>query len=100
MPEPPPLIASREMIGKGAVLYHSVCFICHGVGVVSGGSIRDLRYMTAGTHEIFNDIVLDGVMSELGMASFADQISEEDSDAIHAFIIARAHEDWAARSGQ
>jgi quinohemoprotein ethanol dehydrogenase len=28
------------------------------------------------------------------MASFADLLSEADADAIHAYVISRANEDW------
>jgi quinohemoprotein ethanol dehydrogenase len=38
--------------------------------------------------------VREGLYLEKGMASFADIVSEEDADAIHAYVIARANEDW------
>ena len=98
MPKPPRLTASAETIGKGAVLYHTVCFSCHGLGAVSGGSIKDLRYMTAATHAAFNGIVLGGIMESVGMPSFADQIDATEADAIHAFLIATASEAWATQA--
>ena len=98
MPEPPPSTASKEMIDKGAGLYHTACHACHGIGAISGGTIRDLRYMSAATHEVFNDIVLKGLFLPLGMASFADQFSIDEVEAIHAFIIERANQDWAAQA--
>ena len=38
-----------------------------------------------------------GARKDKGMASFADIISAEDADAIHAYLIARANEDWGAK---
>jgi quinohemoprotein ethanol dehydrogenase len=38
--------------------------------------------------------VLKGTRQDKGMAGFADILSEADADAIHAFLIARANEDW------
>ena len=94
IPLPPPSTASKEVIEKGGNLYARTCANCHGPQAVSGGVIRDLRHMTAQTHAMFNDIVLKGTMSGLGMASFANVLSESDAEAIHAYVIARANDDW------
>jgi quinohemoprotein ethanol dehydrogenase len=61
---------------------------------VSNGVIKDLRHMTSDTHASFADIVLGGKLEPLGMVSFADVLSAADADAIHAYVIARANEDW------
>jgi quinohemoprotein ethanol dehydrogenase len=50
--------------------------------------------MTQETHAQFNDIVLKGLRVEKGMASFASLLKPEDAEAIHAYVIARANEDW------
>jgi quinohemoprotein ethanol dehydrogenase len=94
IPLPPPSTASPEVIAKGADLYARTCANCHGPEAVGGGVIKDLRHMTPQTHAIFKDIVLKGAMSGLGMASFANVLSEEDAEAIHAYVIARANDDW------
>lgn len=94
IPLPPPSTASQEVIAKGADLYARTCANCHGPQAVSGGVIKDLRHMTAQTHAMFNDIVLKGTMSGLGMASFANVLSESDAEAIHAYVIARANDEW------
>ena len=56
--------------------------------------------MTAQTHAEFNDIVLGGIRKDLGMASFKDLLSQPDVDAVHAYLIARANEDWADQVGK
>ena len=60
--------------------------------------MKDLRYMTAETHEQFNDIVIRGLRADRGMPAFADKYNEQDAEAVHAFIIKRANEDYARLS--
>jgi quinohemoprotein ethanol dehydrogenase len=68
--------------------------MCHGREVRGGGVIKDLRYMSPQTHQAFNDIVLKGLLVGQGMSSFADELSVEETEAIHAYINARAFDDW------
>jgi hypothetical protein len=49
--------------------------------------IPDLRFMSAQTHQQFEAIVLGGARANQGMASFADVVSVDDAQAIHAYII-------------
>ncbi len=90
--EPPPLMASEATVRRGAELFSNNCAVCHGQLAVGG--VKDLRFMDAKTHASFNDIVLKGVRAERGMASFAKTLSREDVEAIHAYVISRAQEDW------
>jgi quinohemoprotein ethanol dehydrogenase len=94
IPDPPPLRASEAVIHRGAELFGSTCAQCHGQLAVGG--VKDLRFMSRETHAAFNDIVLKGVRADKGMASFANLVSQADADAIHAYLISRAHEDWGA----
>jgi quinohemoprotein ethanol dehydrogenase len=38
--------------------------------------------------------VHEGALVEQGMASFADLLTAVDSEAVHAYLISRANEDW------
>jgi quinohemoprotein ethanol dehydrogenase len=91
-PTPPPLTASAEEVERGRVLYQNNCQFCHGAGVVGGGVIPDLRYSEPGIHEMYHDIVLKGALAHGGMAQFDDLLTASDVDAIHAYVIKRAHE--------
>ncbi|MGZ3365730.1 MAG: PQQ-dependent dehydrogenase, methanol/ethanol family [Caulobacteraceae bacterium] len=92
-PSPPPFSrASEADIKKGGELYGQNCALCH--GQMARGGIKDLRKMSPQTHGQFLDIVLGGVRAKQGMASFADVLSKADAEAIHAYLIARASEDW------
>lgn len=95
IPDPPPLRASEDSIRKGAVLYANTCAQCHGQLAVGG--VKDLRHMDRATHASFNDIVLKGLRQDKGMASFANLLSPEDVEAIHAYVLSRAHEDWGRK---
>ncbi|MDC0598344.1 PQQ-dependent dehydrogenase, methanol/ethanol family [Gammaproteobacteria bacterium] len=91
-PQPPPLTASEDEVQRGAQLYTETCVLCHGQNAIGG--LKDLRYMTADTHRDFLTIVLEGTREDKGMASFADILTEEQAEDIHAYLIARANESW------
>ena len=84
---------SADKIRNGESNYNDYCAVCHGFIVKSAGGVPDLRKMTTGTHDLFNKIVLGGILGSNGMAGFADVISEEEVENIHHYIRARAHED-------
>ncbi|HMA10591.1 MAG TPA: c-type cytochrome, partial [Steroidobacteraceae bacterium] len=94
IPDPPPLRATEATVQKGAEIFARTCAQCHGQLAVGG--VKDLRQMTRETHAQFNDIVLKGLRVQKGMASFANLLSAEDAEAVHAYVISRAQEDWGA----
>jgi quinohemoprotein ethanol dehydrogenase len=90
---PPALTASADVVARGEFVYGQHCSICHGVGAVSGGSTPDLRRMSSATHADFATIVLGGSHSDRGMVSFSDVVTPADTDAVHAYLIKRAHDE-------
>jgi len=96
IPPPPPLRASEDMIRKGQKLFGETCSRCHGEN--ARGGVKDLRFMTPDTRAQFNAIVIDGIRKEKGMVGFADILTAADADAINAYLIARANEDWKDES--
>jgi quinohemoprotein ethanol dehydrogenase len=92
VPDPPPLRATEEAVQKGAGLFAQTCAQCHGQLAIGG--VKDLRQMAPETHRAFNDIVLKGLRVDKGMASFANLLSTDDVEALHAYVISRAQEDW------
>lgn len=91
IPEPPVMEVSDEVMVTGAKQFTKYCMVCHGAYAVSAGVVPDLRRMTPETHEVFNEIVLNGLYKDNGMVGFGEWISEGDAAAIHAFIIGRAN---------
>jgi quinohemoprotein ethanol dehydrogenase len=88
---------SQDVIDQGAGLYAAYCSYCHGVGVISGDTIPDLRRLPGHFHDSFQQIVHGGAFKGIGMPGFGDVLSESDVDAIHAYVIEKAHEDKALR---
>ena len=69
------------------------CFVCHGATAVSGGVLPDLRLsLFIRDTEAFRSVVIDGVLAQNGMVSFAENLSKEEAEAVRAYIIRRANE--------
>jgi quinohemoprotein ethanol dehydrogenase len=94
IPAPPPLRASEEQIREGRRIFGETCSRCHGENAVGG--LKDLRFMTAETRRQFSTIVLESTPAfrEKGMLPFKDLLTQADVDALNAYLIARANEDY------
>jgi len=90
--EPPLSRAPEEVVQAGRVLFAQTCATCHGVD--ARGGLKDLRWMDRATHAKFKDIVLGGIYAEKGMASFKGELTDQQVDQIHAYVTARANEDF------
>jgi quinohemoprotein ethanol dehydrogenase len=88
------------VIAEGGALYNRTCGNCHGFNARSGGVIKDLREMSPATHAEFDDIVLGGARASAGMASYADVLSAREAEAIHAYLVMRANEDWGRQTDE
>ncbi len=78
------------MITRGRASFDRArCSSCHGV---SGrpGLLPDMLLMSPETHEIFKEIVIEGLYRAKGMDSFADVLSTDDVQDIQAFIVSEA----------
>ncbi len=95
IPAWPALTADEATVREGEVSFARHCMVCHGALAISTGITPDLRRMNEVTREHFQDIVRGGMLKDRGMASFADLISEEEADAIKAYVQKRALEDRA-----
>jgi quinohemoprotein ethanol dehydrogenase len=89
---PPPATASAATVGAGAAAFGAYCGNCHGAGAISLGILPDLRYSERlKSAEAWKAVVLEGLLEEEGMASFATVLDDKAADAIRAFVIAQAH---------
>ena len=93
-PEPPARSGDEASVARGAALFGNNCSRCHGLGAAATGVISDLRYLNEGTHKLFDQIVLDGIFSGLGMVGFSDVLSQDDANDIHNFVIDVANDKW------
>ena len=89
--DPPELTASPEQVALGFKEFSTYCVFCHGDGAVSGGATPDLRALTPDKHAMWDSIVLGGLHWQYGMVGFGGELSKEQADAIHAYVIERAH---------
>jgi PQQ-dependent dehydrogenase (methanol/ethanol family) len=92
---PPQATADEETVVRGKFLYHRHCVVCHGDAAISGGLLSDLRASPTIHGDAWHSAVLEGSLTPLGMVSYAPELNAEDSDAIRAYIIARARESKA-----
>ena len=89
-PEPPPESTTADQISTGRRLYSARCAVCHGLNAVSSGLIPDLRYLDANGHKGWDGVVLFGAKRTTGMPGFDKLLTEDETDAIHAYVIRRA----------
>ncbi|MGH9680417.1 MAG: c-type cytochrome, partial [Candidatus Acidiferrales bacterium] len=92
------LAVSPAQVAAGATFYANYCSRCHGANVVSSGLVPDLRYSTETVHKGFQDIVRGGALHELGMASFADDLTAEQVKDIEGYVLSLAKESAEAET--
>ena len=93
-PTPPPHEGTPRQIAAGEVLYNRFCARCHELGP---GVLPDLRTISAGIHQAFYEIVLNGALAANGMARWDDVLSRADAESIHAYLV---DESWKAYNAQ
>lgn len=85
IPEPPVVKTSPKMIARGKKLFLTArCSGCHEGGV---GILPNLFAMPPEKHAVFKEILLEGLLEANGMANFSDLLSEDDVEALHAYIV-------------
>jgi quinohemoprotein ethanol dehydrogenase len=86
-PAPPAQLpgVTPATIAMGSALFTENCMICH--SNQPRAPLPDLRRMQPGTHEVFDKIVLDGLLIPNGMPRWNDLLKPEQVTAIHAFLI-------------
>lgn len=99
IPEHPPMTASVEELAEGDRLYHRFCASCHGAGA-RGYRNADLRIMSRAMHRSFQAVVREGLLLDLGMDSFAEDLDETQTELVRQYIISRANIDREATRAQ
>lgn len=92
-PPPPPVFGSEAQIILGGSRYSRYCAICHGIAAIGGGALPDLRRSPMlASSEAFHGIVAEGALLDKGMAGFSEVLSDDDVEAIRAFIVFMANQ--------
>jgi mono/diheme cytochrome c family protein len=88
---------TEAQLAEGVVDYARNCAVCHGPLAVSSGVLPDLRWSAISANpDSWKGVVLEGHYSANGMVSFSDYLSEDDVEAIRAYVLAQAHAAAAA----
>ena len=92
-PEPPAQTATDETITHGHALFHRFCHVCHGDGAIGSGVVPDLRWSAnMQSKDAWHAVVIEGGLKENGMAGFRQRLTDDDAEAIRAYVIRRAEE--------
>ncbi len=97
--QPPAPTADKETVLAGRDIYHRNCAVCHGFLGLSGMTIPDLRASDPSIYDSYKDILLDGLLADNGMASFADVLDETKVEQVKAYVISLANEAYALQEG-
>jgi quinohemoprotein ethanol dehydrogenase len=77
------------LVAQGNLAYHRWCAFCHGYGVVSGGTLPDLRRSEPAVYEQMEEIALGGARVPLGMPRFDEFLGAEDIATIRSYVLSR-----------
>ena len=87
-----PEFGTETQLAEGLVHYARNCAVCHGPFAVSGGVLPDLRWsIYTANAESWKGVVVDGNLQSIGMVSFADVLTEDEVEAIRAYVVTQAH---------
>lgn len=72
---------------RGRRIYETTCGWCHGPGAVSSGVLPDLRRSAAlADRDTWKAIVIDGMLSDRGMASFRKVLPPDDVESVRSYV--------------
>jgi mono/diheme cytochrome c family protein len=94
--KPPAVTADAATLEKGFTVFHQTCTVCHGFFAESAGVLPDLRMSSNAVFASYKEIVLDGSLAANGMASFADNLTADDVEAVRQYVLSQANTAWAA----
>ena len=89
---PPDITVDENKSALGRYAFHRFCFGCHGRDARGNKIQPDLRYSDYLDNGLWDDVVLEGVLSGVGMVSFENVLDTELSDAIRHYVISKTQE--------
>jgi alcohol dehydrogenase (cytochrome c)/quinohemoprotein ethanol dehydrogenase len=90
---PPANFGGAALVAQGETHYNEHCASCHGNNGRVSSLFPDLKYAAAlNSPELFKAIVIDGVLQNNGMVSFAEHLTPEQADSIRAYVVTLAND--------
>jgi quinohemoprotein ethanol dehydrogenase len=80
----------KALVSQGQKSYEQYCYMCHGIGAMSGGVIPDLRFAPEQSFREWPSIVIGGSRADQGMRSFAGALTTKEAMAIRAYVLRQA----------
>ncbi|CAN7305506.1 PQQ-dependent dehydrogenase, methanol/ethanol family [Phenylobacterium sp. LjRoot225] len=91
--DPPPSTAPAAMIDQGRAYFHASCWMCHGESAVNNSGVPNLRRSPViASAAAFRSFVLEGAAEPGGMPNFGKDYTQEQAEAIRAYLIKRAND--------
>jgi len=85
---PPAVFGDDALVAQGEMHYNEHCASCHGNNGRVSSLFPDLKYAAAlNSPELFKAIVVDGILQNNGMVSFASVLTPEQADSIRAYVV-------------
>ena len=81
---------TAEQVEAGRAVFNGLCVVCHGGNAISAGLVPDLRYRIDTIAPAWQAIVMDGGLQVNGMPAWKDYMTNEESEAIKAYVVHEA----------
>ena len=93
--KPPAPFGDADTLAYGKAFFLGYCGVCHGDAAVGGGVLPDLRWTPLlSSPEAFSKPVLEASRAKQGMPNFAQVLTPQFTEAIRAYLVARANESY------
>jgi PQQ-dependent dehydrogenase (methanol/ethanol family) len=90
---PPADFGDAALLAAGETHYNEHCASCHGNSGRVSSLFPDLKYAAAlNSAELFNAIVIGGILQPNGMVSFSEFLTPDDANAVRAYVVSLANE--------
>lgn len=78
---------SDQQVATGKAKFAANCASCHGMGTLSAGIVPDLKRSAAlSDADLWQEIVIGGLLQQRGMVSFKQRLSPEEAESIRAYV--------------
>ena len=89
---PPANFGDAALLAAGEKHYTEHCASCHQFSARVSSLFPDIRYAAALNSEaLFKSIVIDGILQNNGMVSFAKMLKPAEAEAIRAYVVSQAN---------